>query len=61
MSAAEKLCERKGTAIVPMFRQIVGMIQQAAQSMVGPDDYQRLIEKGAHLHVNGAMDVAEGV
>lgn len=44
-----------------MVRQIVGMIQQAAQSMVGPEDYKRLLDKGGQLQLTEAMDIAEGI
>ena len=59
MGAVDKLCEQKGTAIVPMVRQIVSMIQEAVKSQVGNENYQRLHEEGSKLQLNEAMEIAE--
>lgn len=58
LAAVEKFCERKGTAIVPVVRQIVAFSQEAVKSQVGAEEYQRVYELGGRLQLAEAMEIA---
>jgi len=59
LAAVEKFCERKGTAIVPVVKQIVSLSQEAVKAQVGNEEYQRLYETGCRLQLSDAMEIAE--
>lgn len=60
LSAVERFCERKGTAIVPVVRHMVALSQEAVRAQVGNEEYQRVHAIGRQMQLDEAIQLAEG-